>query len=403
MRLKTPNSVRRQTQNTSTSRSAVFPVVAACVALLAASAFSQVSISGSISDGSGGPLLTGTTYHVTGSLAVPTSLTLTIQPGAILKFDASLIMTVNGTLVCGSGAGTTYFTSSQDETIGVDVTPTTTTGAAFLSVGYLLYKTTHPAAVAALALLQGILILDFLILLHEVVHGLVGARRSTIFDTVLGFLYALPAGISASQYTRWHLDHHRELGSDTTDPKRAYLTPRRVARWYKFLYCTPMLFFFYARASARAARAYSPALRRRIRVEKTLALAVHLIFATALASHSFGALMRVYLLPLFVCFPPAFVINRLGQHYDIDRTRVEAWSTLVNGNKLIRGLYLWSNHHIEHHYFPDVPFYRLGRLNRMLQPFFTREGIHSRSYTGLLVDWFIRNRPPHTAWKKSEF
>ena len=30
-----------------------------------------------------------------------------------------------------------------------------------------------------------------------------------------------PSGISASQFTRWHLDHHAELGSDEDDPKRA--------------------------------------------------------------------------------------------------------------------------------------------------------------------------------------
>ena len=49
------------------------------------------------------------------------------------------------------------------------------------------------------------------------------------------------SGISASQFTRWHLDHHDNLGSWEDDPKRRWLSPKRNARWFKLLYCTPAL------------------------------------------------------------------------------------------------------------------------------------------------------------------
>ena len=59
-------------------------------------------------------------------------------------------------------------------------------------------------------------------------------------------------------------------------------------------------------------------------------------------------------------------------------------------------VYLWSNYHIEHHYFPAVPFYQLRRLNRELTPFFEKEGIRERTYRGLLYDWFVRQpQAPH--------
>ena len=61
-------------------------------------------------------------------------------------------------------------------------------------------------------------------------------------------------------------------------------------------------------------------------------------------------------------------------------------------------VYLFSNHHIEHHYFPAVPFYRLPRLAKELGPFFAAEGIPARTYRGLLWDWFVLNREPHTDW-----
>src|SRR5512141_2008343 len=62
------------------------------------------------------------------------------------------------------------------------------------------------------ALVLGFVVFDVTVLLHEVVHRAVfdgdrpGAYRA------LGLLYALPSGISPTQFTRWHLDHHAELG-----------------------------------------------------------------------------------------------------------------------------------------------------------------------------------------------
>ena len=61
-------------------------------------------------------------------------------------------------------------------------------------------------------------------------------------------------------------------------------------------------------------------------------------------------------------------------------------------------VYLWSNYHLEHHYFPAVPFYKLPELNEALLPFFEREGIGPRTYGELLYGWLVRNRRPHSDW-----
>ena len=79
-----------------------------------------------------------------------------------------------------------------------------------------------------------------------------------------GCLYAIPSGISASQFTRWHLDHHAELGSDEDDPKRRHLSPKVNARWYKLLYCTPALFPIYFRAARRESSTYPAPLQHAI-------------------------------------------------------------------------------------------------------------------------------------------
>ena len=272
--------------------------------------------------------------------------------------------------------------------------------ALFFGCAWALYAFSNPLIWIPLAILQGFHILGFIILLHDQIHGLIFRKKHPLWEHLLGLYYALPSGISATQFDVWHNDHHRELGSDTSDPKRAYLSPRKNSRWTKFLYFTPALFVIYARAAKQEVASYPPEIQRRIRNERLGNVAIHLAVALGLGfGLGWDVLLRVHIIPLFFCFPPAFILNRLGQHYDVNPDDVAAWSTLVNGNPVWRFLMLNSNHHIAHHYYQSVPLYNLPRLNRMLQPFFRENGIPNRTYTRLLVGWFIQNKAPHTNWE----
>src|SRR6476619_4162140 len=127
-----------------------------------------------------------------------------------------------------------------------------------------------------LAIVQGFTVFNFTVLLHEVVHHTVFAERRPAAERLLAWLYAIPSGISASQFTRWHLDHHAELGSDEDDPKRHHLSPKVNARWFKLLDCTPALFPIYFRAARREAATYEPALQRAIAMERRVSMLFHL-------------------------------------------------------------------------------------------------------------------------------
>lgn len=129
---------------------------------------------------------------------------------------------------------------------------------------WALIRFEHPLVWIPLAIVQGFTIFNFTVLLHEVVHHTIFEKRHALAERILGLLYAIPSGISASQFTRLHLDHHAELGSDTDDPKRAHLSPKRNARWYKLLYCTPALFPIYFRAARIESATYPPELQKRI-------------------------------------------------------------------------------------------------------------------------------------------
>ncbi|HEY0872255.1 MAG TPA: fatty acid desaturase [Vicinamibacterales bacterium] len=264
---------------------------------------------------------------------------------------------------------------------------------------WALIKFENPLIWIPLAIVQGFTIFNFTVLLHEVVHHTIFEKRHPVAERILGLLYAIPSGISASQFTRWHLDHHAELGSDTDDPKRAHLSPKRNARWYKLLYCTPALFPIYFRAARIESATYPADLQQRIAFERRISILFHLS-ALAAIWYVFGfyAALRTSIIPVFFVFPVAFTLNRLGQHYDIDPTDPAKWGTLMRGNWFWDFVFLNSNYHLEHHYFPGVPFYRLPQLQKALLPFYEKKQMRWRTYGELVYGWIVENQQPHTDW-----
>ena len=264
---------------------------------------------------------------------------------------------------------------------------------------WALIAIANPLIWVPLAFVQGFTVFNFTVLLHEVVHHTVFARRRPAAEHALGWLYAVPSGISASQFTRWHLDHHAELGSDEDDPKRHYLSPKINARWFKLLYCSPALFPMYFRAARRESSTYPEPVQRAIARERRLSLLFHLS-ALGVIWYAFGfyAALRTSIIPVFFIFPIAFTLNRLGQHYDIDPTDPAKWGTLMKGHWFWDFAFLNSNYHLEHHYFPGVPFYRLPRVQRALLPFYAEKNMRWRTYGELVYGWLVENQAPHTNW-----
>jgi beta-carotene hydroxylase len=253
---------------------------------------------------------------------------------------------------------------------------------------WALIRFTNPLIWIPLALVQGFTVFNFTVLLHEVVHHAIFERRRPALERALGLLYAIPSGISASQFTRWHLDHHAELGSEEDDPKRHHLSPKIKA-----------LFPIYFRAARREASTYEPSLQRAIGIERRVSMLFHLS-ALAAIWYAFGfyAALRTSIIPVFFIFPIAFTLNRLGQHYDIDPADPAKWGTLMRGHWFWDFAFINSNYHLEHHYFPGVPFYNLPRIQRALVPFYERKQMRWRNYSELVYGWLVENRAPHTDW-----
>jgi len=267
---------------------------------------------------------------------------------------------------------------------------------------YGLLRFEDPLLWIPLAVLQGFTFFNMTTLLHEVVHELIFQTPKPRVERALGLVYAVSSGISASQFTRWHLDHHDNLGSYEDDPKRHWLSPKRNARWYKLLYCTPALMPIYFRAAASEARSYEPALRGRIARERLATVLIQLSIGFSLYYFAgTGAMLRAWLVPYFLVFPVAFTLNRLGQHYNIDPSNPLKWSTLMKPSHLWDFLFLYSNYHLEHHYFPRVPFYNLRRLHMRLRTLYAEVGLKPHTYREIAWQWFVLNKTPHTDWERS--
>ncbi|MFN0204805.1 MAG: fatty acid desaturase family protein [Planctomycetota bacterium] len=252
------------------------------------------------------------------------------------------------------------------------------------------------------AFVQGFTVFNYTVLLHEVVHSGVFKHQRPGWMRFLGLLYAIPSGISATQFTRWHLDHHNELGSATDDPKRFHLSPKRQERWYKLLYFTPALFPIYFRAAKRETATYPQELRDRIRWERMAAMAFHLSIAIGLLVIDWRMAMRVHIVPVFFIFPIAFAMNRLGQHYFINPKDPAQWSTLVKANPFWRVAFLNSSYHLEHHYYPGIPLYNLHQSHLLLREFYKKRGMQAVGYSQLLWGWIVKNGKPHTNWREQQ-
>lgn len=96
----------------------LFALVAAA---LPASASAQITIGGALSDNTTGPLVAGVVYVASGNISVPAGQTLTIQPGAIVKFSFGTNLSVAGRLLAnGSSSNPIIFTDLRDDSVGGD-------------------------------------------------------------------------------------------------------------------------------------------------------------------------------------------------------------------------------------------------------------------------------------------
>ena len=274
---------------------------------------------------------------------------------------------------------------------------------------YICQRFWHPMlyvfAVAFIASRQHAL----LVLMHDGVHYRL-FRNRRLNDWMSEVILAWPHLVSARQYRKNHFAHHRYLNTaQDPDLKRrkgdpAWVFPLAVPDLAKMLFrdmtglnAPAMLKLAASVASADAVPAGFLVVRYGF---YAAALGV-IIYAGALEGFAL-----YWVIPMVTWLVLIMRIRSIAEHHAIEGPQTAYPLTRTTHATWLERILLAPknvNYHIEHHFFPSVPFYRLPELHAILltKPGF-REGAHvTRSYWGVLEE-SVGRTPSHRGNLRSE-
>jgi len=259
---------------------------------------------------------------------------------------------------------------------------------------YICQQFWHPMlyvfAVAFIASRQHAL----LVLMHDGVHYRL-LRNRRLNDWMSEVLLAWPHLVAARSYRKNHFAHHRYLNTEQDpDRKRRKGDPRWIfpqaipdlaktlLRDVSGLNAPAMLKLAASVASAEAVPAWFLVMRYGF---YAAALGV-IIYAGALKGFAL-----YWLVPMFTWLVLIMRVRGIAEHHAIEGPESAYPLTRTTHATWLERIFLAPknvNYHIEHHFFPSVPFYRLPELHAILlsKPGF-REGAHlTRSYWVVLEE-----------------
>lgn len=228
----------------------------------------------------------------------------------------------------------------------------------------------------------GCVIQAFGILMHEGVHGILGAGRRR--NRWFGFLCGLPPMLSVTAYRAVHLPHHKHerTGRDPDELENITTDPRGLSLLFVVVLLAGVLFVS-PKYGPMAALREKGQVGRDIAVEYALILAV---IAAAFIIFSPVAVLLVWMIPA-ACASLLTNVRTLAEHaLTLRIDRLTATRTVVS-NRAVAALMCNLNYHTAHHLYPAVPWYNLPRLHRLLESDFRAAGVQIyRSYTRFLAE-----------------
>jgi fatty acid desaturase len=276
---------------------------------------------------------------------------------------------------------------------------------------YLCQRFWHPAlyifAVAFIAARQHAL----LVLMHDGVHYRL-LRNRRLNDWLSEVVLAWPHLVTARQYRKNHFAHHRYLNTPQDpdlirrkgDP--AWIFPQAIPAIAKTLFrdatglnAPAMLKLAAAVAKADSVPAGFLALR-------------YGFYAAALGVIAYcGALegfALYWIVPMFTWLVLIMRLRSIAEHHAIENDEAQTAYPLTRTTQAtwLERIFVAPknvNYHIEHHFFPSVPFYRLPELHALLltKPGFREEAHITRTYWGVLEE-SVGRKPSHRSKNRVE-
>jgi fatty acid desaturase len=240
-----------------------------------------------------------------------------------------------------------------------------------------------------------------LVLMHDGVHYRL-FRNRRLNDWTSEVILAWPHLVTARQYRKNHFGHHKYLNTPQDpdlirrkgDP--AWVFPQASAALAR------MLFRDATGLNAPAMLKLAAAVAKADSVPGWFAAARYGFYAAALAViiylHAFTGFLLFWIVPMFTWLVLIMRLRSIAEHHAIDGPQSEYGLTRTTQASFLERIFVAPknvNYHIEHHFFPSVPFYRLPELHRILmsKPGYS-EGAHlTRTYWGVLEESVGLTRP----------
>jgi fatty acid desaturase len=233
-----------------------------------------------------------------------------------------------------------------------------------------------------------------LVLMHEGVHYRL-LRNRRLNDWTTEVLLAWPHLVSARKYRKNHFAHHRHLNT-AQDPelkRRAgdpvWIFPQAVPTLARTLFRDAV------GLNAMALIKLAASVATADEVPKWFLATRYAFYAVALGTIVYAGAVEGFVLywivPMFTWLVLIMRIRSIAEHHAIDEPQSAYPRTRTTHANLLERILLAPknvNYHIEHHFFPSVPFYRLPELHALLmsKPGY-REGAHmTHTYWGVLEE-----------------
>lgn len=272
------------------------------------------------------------------------------------------------------------------------IRPETVTTLVEFRPGYVVFRTITLAAAnvaiwaAALMLSPWFLIVAFplvvavqqemLIWVHEGAHRTL-FRNRTLNDYWVSFWFASPLGVNFETYRRSHMSHHAKLASAEDGDRWTYELYIRGAAFRRVVLGAVLGFY----GVSRAFKKYVTGQYDRMDPDNIYPPTItYLLFALfwnglALAACILAGRWYVYfvlwIVPLFSVAILITILRTIAEHQPMDYQGRDPISPVIRTTlcSWLERRFMFPlnfNYHVEHHLFPQVPFFNLPRLHSAL-------------------------------------
>ncbi len=219
----------------------------------------------------------------------------------------------------------------------------------------------------ALTIPLGVLFAHIVEFQHELLHNLAYKSKKTSY--VIGLILGMPMLVSFTEYSVWHLLHHKEHGRNNIEN---FEYDRRKLNGYSF--------FVSMFSAARILRVIveivsvwigKQRLKPAPKAESTIRAELRLFGIVLLAVGGYSVwtenpiFIWLWLLPLIWAEATHFLIE-LPEHFGLPEENPDPYTNTrsVTGSWFSRWLTNWNNYHIEHHKHPAAAMPHLTALHQ---------------------------------------